>query len=87
MQPGPALLRPSSIGILLDKGLIDADFVFQLIGDGLKTSEEGIRVATEWHQNYYGGESANEKAPPRAIYEQAKMLPGKYQDWEAARQQ
>lgn len=37
------------IGILLDKGLIDADFIFPLIGDGLNTSQEGIRVAVEWH--------------------------------------
>lgn len=73
------------IGILLDKRLIDADFVFPLIGDGLKTSEQGIKVATEWHQNYYGGESANEKASPRAIYEQARKLLDKYSQWEAAR--
>jgi hypothetical protein len=75
------------IGILLDKGLIDADFVFQLIGDGLKTSEQAIKVATEWHQNYYGGESANEKASPRAIYDQARKLPDKYSRWEKVRQQ
>jgi len=73
------------IGILLDKGLIDADFIFQLIGDGLKTSEQAIKVATEWHQNYYGGESANEKASPRAIYEQARKLLDKYSQWEKAR--
>lgn len=73
------------IGILLDKGLIDAEFVFPLIGDGLKTSEKGIRVATEWHQNYYGGESANEKAPTRTIYEQAIKLPDKCRQWEEAR--
>ena len=52
------------IGILLDKGLIDADFIFQLIGDGLKTSEQGIKVATEWHQNYYGGENLRTRSPP-----------------------
>jgi hypothetical protein len=73
------------IGILLDKGLIDADFVFPLIGDGLKTSEKGIKVATEWHQNYYSGESGNEKASPRTIYEKARTLPDKYRRWEEAR--
>jgi hypothetical protein len=70
------------IGILLDKGLIDADFVFPLIGDGLQTSERGIRVATEWHQNFYCGESGDERAAvPRYIYEQATKLPEDYDKW------
>jgi hypothetical protein len=73
------------IGILLDEGLIDAEFVFPLIGYGLKTSESGIRVATEWYQNYYGGASGNEKAPTRTIYEQAIKLPDKCSQREEAR--
>ena len=73
------------VGILLDKELIDAEFVFPLIGDGLQTSEKGIRVATEWHQNYYVGESGIEKGPTRAIYEQAIRLPDKCRQWEEAR--
>ena len=71
------------IGILLDEGLIDADFIFPLIGDGLNTSEEGIRVAVEWHQNYYGGESGDQQAPRRTIYEKARQLPGKYREWKS----
>lgn len=70
------------IGILLSQELIDADFVFPLIGDGLQTSERGIRVATEWHQNFYSGESGNEKAAvPRSIYELATKLPEDYDKW------
>jgi hypothetical protein len=33
------------IGILLDEKLIDDDFVFQLIGDGLKTSDPIPRIS------------------------------------------
>jgi hypothetical protein len=69
------------IGILLDKGLIDADFVFPLIGDGLVSSQDGIRAATEWYQTYYGGESGHDKADPRPIYGNAVKLIGKYEDW------
>lgn len=74
------------VGILLDKNLIDADFVFPLIGDGLETSKEGIRVAVDWHQNYYGGESGNDLAePPRTIYQKAKELPDEYMKWKPHR--
>ena len=70
------------IGILLNKRLIDADFVFPLIGDGLQTSKRGIKVATEWHQNYYCGTSGNEKAArSRPIYERAAKLPEDYDEW------
>ena len=69
------------IGILLDKGLIDGDFVFPLIGDGLDSSQVGIRVTTEWHQNFYGGESGHEKAAPRRIYANAVKLIEKYEYW------
>jgi hypothetical protein len=51
----------------------------------MKTSEKGLRVAVEWYQNYYGGESGNEVAPRRTIYEQAVKLLEKNREWEEAR--
>ena len=71
------------VGILLDERLIDPDFVFPLIGDGLETSKEGIRVATQWHQNFYGGPSGQEERPPRRIYANAVVLTEKYERWKA----
>jgi hypothetical protein len=75
------------IGVLLDKELIDEDFVFPLIGDGLETSNKGIQVATEWHQNFYGGESGTEWAPTRRIYANAPRLVEHYRRWRAGQDQ
>lgn len=73
------------IGILMDKGLIDPDFVFPLIGAGLETSSQGIKVATEWYQNYYGGVSGHEKVlQARTIYQNALKLSQQYASWKQA---
>jgi hypothetical protein len=75
------------VGILLDNKMIDPSFVFPLIGDGLETSEQGIKVATEWHQNYYAGESGNEKAAQRRdIYGNALKLCQQYRAWKQVRE-
>jgi hypothetical protein len=69
------------VGILLEKGLIDPDFVFPLIGHGLETSEQGIKVTTEWHQNYYAGEGFTDKAERRNLYGNAVKLCENYHIW------
>lgn len=70
------------VGILLNQEMIDPDFVFPLLGAGLETSEMGIKVATEWHQVYYAGESGNERAERRRdIYENAVKLCQQHQVW------
>jgi hypothetical protein len=69
------------VGILLSKGLIDDDFIFPLIGDGLESSAVGIRLAVEWYQVFYGGESGSEEAAPRRIYENAPKLLEWYESW------
>jgi hypothetical protein len=38
----------NQVGILVDKGLVDDDFVFALIGPGLKTGWPAVRTAIEW---------------------------------------
>jgi hypothetical protein len=76
------------VGILLDKKMIDPDFVFPLIGHGLETSEQGIKVATEWYQIYYAGESGNEKADrKRSIYGNALKLCQQYRVWKKHHQE
>ena len=62
------------VGILLDKGLIDPDFVSVLIGGGLKTSKKGILAATQLYQNFYDGTSGIEERPPRHICANAVTL-------------
>jgi hypothetical protein len=75
------------VGILLDKKMIDPDFVFPLIGYGIETSEQGIKSATEWYQNYYAGESGHEKAKQcRGIYGNAVKLGDEYRIWKKERQ-
>lgn len=74
------------VGILLEKKMIDPDFVFPLIGDGLETSEHGIRVATDWYQTYYAGHSLHEKAEvKRNIYGNAPRLCQEYRNWKRNR--
>lgn len=71
------------VGILLEKGLIDPDFVFPLIGAGLDTSQYGIQVAADWYQNYYNSEDGHAKADkPRSIYNNAVKLIDQYKVWQ-----
>jgi hypothetical protein len=75
------------VGILLDKQMIDPDFVFPLVGAGLETSEYGIKVATDWHQTHYAGESGNEEAEQRReIYGNAVKLCQQYREWKKKHQ-
>jgi hypothetical protein len=70
------------VGILLEQGLIDPDFVFPLIGYGLETSEHTIHVACEWYQNYYGGETGHElMTTKRSIYNNVPELCEMYKQW------
>ena len=74
------------VGILLDQRMIDPDFVFPLIGDGLETSEKGIRAAIDWYQNYWEGETGHEKGATRIeVYGNAPKLCDQYRDWKQKR--
>jgi hypothetical protein len=41
------------IGILLDQGLIDEDFIFPLIGPGIETSTAAINATVDYYQIFY----------------------------------
>lgn len=81
----PILRYYQQVGVLIEKNLVDADFIFPLIGDNLKTSEIGIRLAVEWYQNYYGGHSGTEEAPRRNVYGKALLLLDMHQRWSSER--
>lgn len=69
------------IGILLNKGLVDDDFIFALIGPGLVTSKHGIKVASDRYQNYWAGSTGHEKGAYRPIYANALKLCEAYDKW------
>ena len=71
------------VAILLEKELIDADFIFPMIGDGLEMSESAIKTATEWHRQFYSGESGNEPAEKRAIYNKVNGLLVTHRMWKS----
>jgi len=72
----------NQVGILIDKKLVDEDFVFALVGPGLKTAWPGVQIAVEWYQNYYGGPSGHEKAEPRPVHSYVSKLYDRYVAWE-----
>lgn len=72
----------NQVGILVEKELVDTDFVFGLIGGGMKTSWIGVRAAIDWYQNHYGGLSGFERAEPRPIHAYALKLYEHYNKWE-----
>lgn len=69
------------IGILIDKGLVDSDFVFALVGPGLVTSKHGIVVTCDWYQNHWAGSTGHDKGPYRPIYANALKLCEHYENW------
>lgn len=70
------------IGILLEKHMIDPDFVFPLVGSGLETSEQGIKAATDWYQQHWAGETGNEMGARRIdVYANAPRLCNDYSIW------
>lgn len=68
------------IGILIDKGLVDSDFVFALVGPGLVTSKHGIVVTCDWYQNHWAGSTGHDKGPYRPIYANALKLCEHYEN-------
>lgn len=84
------------VGILIEKGLIDPDFVFELLGAGLDTSRQGIELAVAWYQNYEASEWKEDLLlessryaqlqEPRRIYEYALRLCQNYNSWKIKRQ-
>jgi hypothetical protein len=71
------------IGILLEKGLIDPEFAFPLIGDGLNKSEQCKEAAAEWYQTHWAGETGHEKEARRIdVYANAPKLCDEYRAWE-----
>jgi hypothetical protein len=78
----------NQVGILLEKNLVDADFVFALIGPGLETSWAAVEPAIDWYQNYYEGISGHEKAKaPRPVHHYVQNLYQQYLAWEAGKKQ
>jgi hypothetical protein len=75
----------NQLAILVRKDLIDADFVFSLVGPGLETCWPALCPAISYYQRYYGGNSGTESAEQaRPIYSAVRGLHSDYADWRNA---
>lgn len=76
------------IGILLNKNLIDPDFIFPLIGYGLQTSKSAITACTGFYQafSYRALPTGHyEKGPRRDIYANAPALVRQFEAWQKSK--
>ena len=71
----------NQVGILMEKRLVDEDFVYALIGAGLDSSWPAVSVAVQYYQRYHGGASGHELAEPRPIHAYVKSLHDGYLNW------
>jgi hypothetical protein len=71
------------IGILLNQGLIDEDFIFPLIGPGIETSTTAIKATVDYYQTFHSGTSGREAGPRRTLYKDAALLTELHSAWKA----
>ena len=72
----------NQLSILLDKRLIDDDFIFGLIGPGLLTIWPVLRPAIEYYEHYYPDASQVRWHPtPRLIYHSVPRLYERSRRW------
>lgn len=72
----------NQLAILLNKNLIDEDFVFNLVGTGLASSWSVLETAIEYYQYYYSRTGIPEwQGHPRPIYQHVPILYSRYIKW------